>query len=79
MTEKKKPAEPPDAPPQLTFTEDELKQLTDYFNMVAEKAVLSLRPKEIHAFAKLQAHFAEHLKVVDAHIFEVRKHWKGSK
>ena len=63
-----------EAPPQLTFTEEEHRTLVDYLNFVDKNARFKdLSQREIHACNQLYAKTVQVVKKIEAHIFEFKR------
>jgi len=59
--------------PELTFTENEVRDLTDFGNFVFNNAKFQCSHKEFINYNKLYTKFVEHLKKCEKHIMELKE------
>jgi len=57
---------------QMTFTEQEVKDLTEFANLIIQKARFDMNPKEIFEFAEKYKKFVAHIKKCEDHIMELK-------
>jgi hypothetical protein len=58
---------------QLTFTEQELTDLIDFYNFIVNKAELKFTVQEAVKFARLTVLFKQHMDKVNSHIMELKR------
>lgn len=63
--------------PQITFSEDEIKKLIDYQNFIAMHATFTLKPNQMRDFVRMTSDVIQHIKKCEAHIFEIKEHYKA--
>ena len=64
--------------PEVTFTEEEVKKVTDFVNLVYTKASFADQScKEAQALTNMLNDMHRHVKKIDEYIFEFRKVTKG--
>jgi hypothetical protein len=65
--------------PQLTFVEEEVQVLVDFFNIVSNRARFDFSAKDAVAFANLASKYKTHLEKVESHVLELKRIIKPKK
>lgn len=72
MAKKQEAVQSP-ATPQITFTEDDVKKLQDFGQLLVSKATLNLSIQEAIRLSSYVQHMNYLTKKIEAHIFEVKR------
>lgn len=59
--------------PELTFTEDECKKITDFLEFINQKAEFTVKTAEMGKFNLLYMGMIKHIRKCESYIFEFKK------
>jgi hypothetical protein len=58
---------------QMTFTEEDVNNLVDFYNLIVNKSEFTFTAQEAVKFSRLAVLFKQHMDKVNSHILEVKK------